>query len=981
MAERSESQVSGEAEGLLGRLGSRSGSTLGRYELVRCIGRGGMAEVYEAVHRGLKKSVAIKVLQADAADNDELRARFLREGEVAAHTRHPHIVDVTDVGEEEGVPYLVMELLEGESLAHVVARGPLSISRTIDIVLPIGAALSAAHSRGVVHRDLKPENVFLAKQPNGRIVPKLVDFGVSKLRRSDGDQTAASALLGTPEYMAPEQVLGELVVDARADQYALALIVFECIAGRVPFQSKSPINVLQEVARGIKEPLSAYAKGIPEGLDLAISRALSHDREWRFPSVDDLLVQLLPFASQRGAAAYAQLTGERSEPDGVSERAIELSAERAAMPTHDLSGHTRTSRTPHEMVDPPSVRRRKDAPAVGDSSPNDANGEGRKTSDSLSEMTKSSVVEIQPIELQRFDDYLLLALIGHGGMAEIYLALHEGQNRFRKLVVIKRMRTGMRADPFVVQMFLDEARLAARFNHPHVVQTHEIGEIGGEHFLAMEYLDGQPLSKLLRRLQERDITLPAALAARIVADALDGLHYAHELTDYDGTPLHLVHRDVSPHNIFVTHEGVVKLLDFGIAKSDIQESQTRTGLIKGKFAYIAPEQARAETFDRRADLWSMGVTLWELAAGRRLFKGPSEVATLQAALSGPIPRLEEVRPGVPEPVQRVIDHALQRDPDMRLGTALEMKEILEEWLEGQGNAGTRNALRDLMKEAFGAEMQTRRQLIRDLVGQIPKDVAGQTGRFSALSVSSIAGLPSVEGTPSAVRVVDEPATRVAGARSLTHSSESVVSPLADRSSRRDRVRRTAVAALLAGLAVFAVVVGVLLAERSNPDDTSPAAIAPTSESASGVAVIADTDAAVVEDDAAAAEPPVAEAPPDDEPEAVAHEARPPTTKVRSSRRGSEETSIAGTAGAVPEMIPTPPPEPQPAAATGRLQLDAAPYAIVFLGSRRLGITPVDVELPAGPHTLTLRNPEQGIETTYRVTVAAGEVTSRRVSLE
>lgn len=636
----------------------------------------------------------------------------------------------------------------------------------------------------------------------------------------------------------------------------------------------------------------------------------------------------------------------------------------------------------------------------------DPSADERKTSDSLSGVSSASAIAIQPIALERFDDYLLLALIGHGGMAEIYLALHEGQNRFRKLVVIKRMRTGMRADPFVVQMFLDEARLAARFNHPHVVQTHEIGEIGGEHFLAMEYLDGQPLSKLLRRLQDKGIALPLPLAARIAADALDGLHYAHELTDYDGTPLRLVHRDVSPHNVFVTHDGVVKLLDFGIAKSDIQESQTRTGLIKGKFAYIAPEQARAESYDRRADLWSMGVTLWELAAGRRLFKGPNEVATLQAALSAPIPRIDEVRQRVPEPMQRVVDHALQRDPDLRIGTALEMKEILEDWLSTQGVAGSRHALRDLMKEAFGAEMHARRTLIRDLVGRIQKEAsASETGRFSAVSVSSIVGLPRADGTPSAVRpVLDEGATRVSGGRAPSHTTTpsqpaalaASVTVAADTQALAPEARRGWLAVLAGAAAVVAVALAVVLL-RAGPEESPTRALrvdrsAPPAPPATSAGVSLAEPAVAPPTIHATADVAVTTAPAVPDPPVTAD--APPTTTVAitppsaaRSRPLPRRGESRGDTPATPEPTETgaqspAPSTPEPTAqATGRLQLDAAPYAVVFLGARRLGITPIDVELPAGAHTLTLRNPEQQIETTYRVTIGADQVVSRRVALE
>ena len=226
--------------------------------------------------------------------------------------------------------------------------------------------------------------------------------------------------------------------------------------------------------------------------------------------------------------------------------------------------------------------------------------------------TRPGVLAMSPAP---FAGYTLVAKLGQGGMAEVYLALAPGPQGFQKLVVVKRLHMNMEDEPMLVAMFLDEARIAARLAHPNVVQTNDVGEHEGSHFIAMEYLEGQPFDRILKHAVRDGERLPMRLAARIIADALDGLHYAHEACDYDGTPLGVVHRDVSPHNLFVTYDGVVKLLDFGIAKATTQVVETRTGLVKGKFAYMAPEQARSAPADRRADVFAMGVVLWESIAG------------------------------------------------------------------------------------------------------------------------------------------------------------------------------------------------------------------------------------------------------------------------------------------------------------------------------------------------------------------------------
>lgn len=302
------------ADRLSRNLGARSGTTLGRYELVRRIGAGGMAEVYEAVHRGLKKTVAIKVLLPEVAGNDDLRARFLREGEAASRIQHPHVVDVTDVGEDGGIPYLVMELLVGETLTEVVeASKRLSVPRTLDILLPIAAALSEAHRRGVVHRDLKPDNVFIARTASGKAVPKLLDFGVSKLTTAGiPSTTAISSVLGTPHYMAPEQALGAAAVDARADQYTFALVVYECITGELPFSSENVVALLHEVSRGVQTPPSAYVLDLPASLDTILLRALSANPSDRYADLAELTSYLLPFATPRAARSYRVLANQDS---------------------------------------------------------------------------------------------------------------------------------------------------------------------------------------------------------------------------------------------------------------------------------------------------------------------------------------------------------------------------------------------------------------------------------------------------------------------------------------------------------------------------------------------------------------------------------------------------------------------------------------------------------------------------------------------
>lgn len=595
--------------------------------------------------------------------------------------------------------------------------------------------------------------------------------------------------------------------------------------------------------------------------------------------------------------------------------------------------------------------------------------------------TSSATVVVSPVAIERFDEYVLVGKLGHGGMAEVFLALAQGPSGFRKLLVIKRLHGHMRDDPALVEMFLHEAKLAARLNHPNVVQTNKVGSFEGHHFLAMEYLDGQPLNRVLKRTRDEAGALRAPLAARVVSDALDGLHYAHEASDFDGSPLRIVHRDISPHNVFVTYEGQVKLLDFGIAKAATQESNTRTGLIKGKFAYIAPEQARGDVVDRRADIWSMGITLWECLAGRRLFRGSSEVAVLHATLHDPIPRLAEVVSGVPDELSRIVDRALQRDPDRRYPTALAFKEDLDEWLATQSKASSRTTLSASMKAVFSDTIEAQRASLRGCLAQV------ESATVSFAGLSTIAPLPR-DGTP----------VTISG---KVLKAQPAVPPPVESAPRDQRWKLAAIGG--------AVVIGLLLAVLVPMAMGGAGAPAAAGEPAGGDAPALQPRGGA--DPAVSAPPPVASpgtragTPPVEpalppaagpievrraaEPE-IAGEDRGEARQGRPARHGptrrpppAAEPPAAVAAITPPEPPPPEPPPPvAPQPALGRLSLETTPWAIVFLGTRRLGITPLDeVELPAGSHTLTLRNPERGIETTYRVTVAAGAVTSRRIALE
>ncbi|HEX6240782.1 MAG TPA: protein kinase [Polyangiales bacterium] len=279
-----------------------AGSLLGDYEVVRALGKGGMAIVYEGRHRALHKRVALKVLQSGGRKAD-LSRRFLREAENAARLSHPHVVDVSHVGTaQDGLPYLVMEYLEGEDLGQHLARvGKLSVEATADLLVPVACAIAAAHESGVVHRDLKPQNIFLCKaRGGGPTIPKVVDFGVSKLLDSQSlALTDTDAIIGTPFYMSPEQAMEAKHVDARTDQFSFGVILYECVTGHRPFQGDSLFSVLTSIVHVRQELPSSLSYPMDPEFEALVERALEKKPEERFATMQALGRELLRFASLR----------------------------------------------------------------------------------------------------------------------------------------------------------------------------------------------------------------------------------------------------------------------------------------------------------------------------------------------------------------------------------------------------------------------------------------------------------------------------------------------------------------------------------------------------------------------------------------------------------------------------------------------------------------------------------------------------------
>ncbi|WP_437577887.1 serine/threonine-protein kinase [Sorangium sp. So ce887] len=401
-----------------------------------------------------------------------------------------------------------------------------------------------------------------------------------------------------------------------------------------------------------------------------------------------------------------------------------------------------------------------------------------------------------PSDPQGWRKYRPIAEIGRGGMADVCLAVARGPAGFNKLVVLKRARVELCEDAEILAMFLDEARLAARLNHPNVVQTYEVGEDGERLFIAMEYLDGQPLSQLRTRVGLTDLSLPVQV--RILTDALAGLHYAHELRDFDGTPIQVVHRDASPQNIFVTYDGVIKVVDFGIAKAADSLSETRAGMLKGKVAYMSPEQSRGERVDRRSDVFAVGVILWEAIAGRRMWKGYNDLAILGRLGLGELPDLRVAAPHVDPELERICGRALAPALGERHATAAELHADLERWLREHHPGMSAREVGVFVASRFADDRARIQQLVEEQLrdvrwsGSYPKITISDLPKIGAGPVSMTPTLTA----PAAFSPSD--ASSMPPSVSSTGTGQTGRTRHRGRASRRSRVvAATAIAFLLA----------------------------------------------------------------------------------------------------------------------------------------------------------------------------------------
>ena len=310
------------------------------------------------------------------------------------------------------------------------------------------------------------------------------------------------------------------------------------------------------------------------------------------------------------------------------------------------------------------------------------------------------------IQPQIFGKFILLERVSIGGMAEVYRAKLLDKPEFERFFAIKRILPHLAADKEFVTMFINEAKVAVELEHPNVCQIYELGRLGQSHYIAMEYIAGQDVQAIQNYYRQQKKIMSVGQACFIIAQAAQGLDYAHRAVDSNGQPLGLIHRDVSPQNLLVTYDGVVKLIDFGVSKASRKASHSKSGVIKGKFSYLSPEQAREADIDHRSDIFALGVIFWELLTGRRLFQAENELALIEMIGNCQIDPPSKYNHTIPDVVEKICMKALEKDVNKRYSWASEMVIDLLDYINSTKTPFTQWHLQNWMCDTFRSSFES-----------------------------------------------------------------------------------------------------------------------------------------------------------------------------------------------------------------------------------------------------------------------------------
>lgn len=421
--------------------------------------------------------------------------------------------------------------------------------------------------------------------------------------------------------------------------------------------------------------------------------------------------------------------------------------------------------------------------------------------------------------------YECLLKIAAGGMATVYVGRLRGRHGFSRLVAIKRAHPHLVDDPELRRALIAEAKLASRLHHPNVCGVLDIDEPRDELLLVMDYVEGASLAQLVSIAQKRERPLPPAVVIRILLDVCAGLHTAHELRGDDGSPLHIVHRDVSPQNVLVGIDGLSRIADFGVAKWSEATHATATG-VKGKFAYMAPEYIRDRRADRRADVFALGVILWEALTARRLFRAESEMETMMLVVEHKPAKVSEIDPNLPRELDDVVAKALAKDPEARYATAADLAHDLEAAARAAGLSPSQPAVTELLREFYGDVLDARKHVLRDLL----KASGETTSGASAMLSGAIEDPPTQTAIGGTITLSD--------ARTLARGEAPVpaiaIAPPAEPRPKRSLRPLVALAVVGAGAASLFGLLALLGREKEATDSSAGAAAAQPSAAAIAV---------------------------------------------------------------------------------------------------------------------------------------------------
>jgi len=541
---------------------------------------------------------------------------------------------------------------------------------------------------------------------------------------------------------------------------------------------------------------------------------------------------------------------------------------------------------------------------------------------------------------ERLGKYELVKRIAVGGMGEIFLARERGVAGFDRMVVVKRLLPDYTDNPDLVNLFIDEARIAAHLSHPNIVHIHDFGREADSYYLTMEYVAGHNLLKIAERAERTEQPLSIVMSVHIIAEMARGLDAAHRAKDADGIPLGIVHRDISPHNVLVSYGGDVKLMDFGIAKASNKHHRTEAGVIRGKLSYMSPEQANGDELDARSDIFSTGIVLYELTTGVSLFDGDNAAQTIRMVLEKEIPSPREVDPDYPPALEGIVMGALERRPSDRIASAEELASSLRAFLAMRGETVEPDELGAFVRQLF------------------PKDLGELSDEELSAGTSSYSPTREIDGTqPLAAETSAsaDPFGSTPDATSLDDSDDEIVTVGSTRFSPEEAVDETAELlpvrsrrAWLSAIVLLAVGGSVAVWQLglfSEAENTIPRA-ATTPSDAAAIAVVALSDAApLIDPDAAVL---AIKASPD----ARIRTSLPP----RPPRKGPDSASRTVVVKPPPPIDPAPDaddPKPKPAEYGVLVVGVDKGWANVSLNGRSLGKTPLRKKVPPGTHELRI----------------------------